>query len=248
MGKGHAQTYALEDGHGSQAETGFEENKNGKGRKERLQVSGKALASWPKSLGPTSGIVQKKADIQRVDSSPQRWTGARGGQWAEGKLQASSFSARVPQGWLLFFLMRVGVGGGGKPGLGGGGRGDSMDFGLCFHCCGLLPSLGFRKQSGSCQLVLKQQSGKSKKVLEGFQKQVSPHACHVGTSSISQSELAYGQRSKVTGTCHQALPLASGRSCKAGVPILLRTLSLRDLLDLGRGRNSQLSISYLECN
>lgn len=183
-----------------------------------------------------------------MDSSPQRWTGARGRQRAEGKLQASSFSARVPQGWLLFFLVRVRVGGGGKPGLGGGGRGDSMDFGLCFHCCGLLPSLGFRKQSGSCQLVLKQQSGKSKKVLEGFQKQVSPHACHVGTSSISQSELAYGQRSKVTGTCHQALPLASGRSCKAGVPILLRTLSLRDLLDLGRGRHSQLSISSLECN
>lgn len=96
------------------------------GREGRRGCAGQWQSPGELAQEPGSDLwyCPKKADIQRVDSSPQRWTGARGGQRAEGKLQASSFSARVPQGWLLFFLVRVGVGWGvGKPGLGGGGRG-----------------------------------------------------------------------------------------------------------------------------
>lgn len=136
-----------------------------KGRRKDREavVSDQALVSRHNSLGPISGFGKKtppgKKKIADRESSPQRKNRASGGQWAEGKSQASGFSAQVPKDGYFF------------PGGGGAGSQGYKEeiFGLiflpafCFYCCGLPPSLGLRNQSGSCQLVLKQQVAKARR-------------------------------------------------------------------------------------
>lgn len=82
------------------------------GKQTWRQKEGGAVAQWQspgeQAQEPGSNLwycqnkqTNKKADIQRVDFSPQRWNRTNGSKHGEEKFQASGFSDQDPQGWLL---------------------------------------------------------------------------------------------------------------------------------------------------
>lgn len=147
-------------------------------------VSGQALVSRHNSLSPISGFAKKKksnADMQKVESSPQRWNGESGGQWAEGKSQASGFSAQVPKDGYFF----RGGGGAGSQGYEGGNLWAYISPLFLFPLLWAASFPWAQEPKWKLPVGFKATSGKSKKILEGSQKRVSSHACHMGISSIS---------------------------------------------------------------